>query len=513
MRQAREVLRLHYDVGLSHREIARALGLTHPTVGQCLARFRAAGGTWPLAEDLTDTQLQAWLYPGNTGRPHRRPEPEWPRLHQELRQHRHLTLELLWLEYKAAHPDGLQYTQFCAHYRSYVRSLAVVWRRIYRPGDQMHVDFAGDTLPLYDPRTGAVAQRAALFVAVLPYSNFTFVGVYPDQTLASWVRGHVEAVTAFGGVPRLVVPDNPRPLVSDTRGDVVLHPTYQDLGNHYHLGIVPARVRKPRDKAKVEGAVLLVERWVLMALRHARLPHLAAAQQQVQALVDRLNDRPFQKQPGTRRTLFLTEERATLQPLPAQSYVLAEWRTATVSPDYHIHVEKSAYSVPQGLVGQRVAVRLTALTVECFVEHPRVASHPRAARPGTWSTRLEHLPPHHQAMQKGWSPEYFTQQAQQIGPQTATLVTTILERAVVPEQVYTRCRGLLRLAQEFSPAVLEQAAARAVPAEIFTVKAVRTFCQQATVPPAPPRAAHHNTRGAAYYQAPLPPTPEGGTPS
>ena len=248
MHEMRELLRLHFKVHLSYRDIGQSLGITHVTVSDCLRRFKASGGSWPLAEDMTEDQLRAWLYPASSGRSRTRPEPDWPTIHADLRRHRQLTLELVWLEYKEQHPDGLQYTQFCAHYRQYARSIDLVFRHVYHPGQQMQVDFAGDSLPIYDAH-GQVRYRAAIFVAVLSYSNYFFVGVYPDQTLASWIRGHVDAFAAFHGVPRLVVPDNPKALVTDARGDIVLNPTYQALGEHYHCGLVPARVRKPRDNA------------------------------------------------------------------------------------------------------------------------------------------------------------------------------------------------------------------------------------------------------------------------
>lgn len=500
MYEMRELLRLHFELHLSYRDIGKSLGISHVTVSDCLRRFRASGGSWPLTSDMTEEQLRAKLYPGSLGRPQTRPEPDWPTIHADLRRHRQLTLELVWMEYKEQHSGGLQYTQFCAHYRNYVRSVDLVFRRVYHPGQQMQVDFAGDQLTIYDAH-GTVRYRASLFVAVLPYSNYFFVGVYPDQTLASWIRGHVDAFTAFEGVPRMVVPDNPRALVTDARGDIVLNPTYQALGEHYHCGLVPARVRKPKDKAKAENHVLLAERWILMALRHDRITSIADAQSRVSALNARLNDRPFQKWPGTRREWW-REEHAQLQPLPATPFTYAIIRMAKVGPDYHVHVDRSAYSVPHTLVGKTVEVRMSALTVECFANGQRVASHPRAMRPGYWSTHREHMPPHHQAVQQGWSRETFVRRAQQIGPATTQLIETILNRASIPEQVYTRCRGILRLARDFTPVVVEEAAQRALHAELLTVKGVRLFCEKAQAASADAtetRPGHANTRGAKYY--------------
>ena len=502
MLELRELLRMHYEARLSNRQIAQALGTNHVTIGDCIRRFTTSGGIWPLAPDTTEAQLRALLYPGNAGRPRSRPEPDWVQIHADLRRHRLLTLQQVWVEYKEVYPDGLQYTQFCDRYRQFTRSIDVRFRRFYRPGDQMQVDFAGDLLPIYSA-TGEVQHRGALFVAVLPYSNFVFVGVYPDQTLASWIRGHVEAFAAFQGAPRIIVPDNPKPLVTDTRGDLVLNSTYQALGEHYRCALIPARVRRPRDKPKAEGHVLIVERWILMALRHVRITSLAEAQEHVRALTARLNDRPFQKWPGTRRTWW-EEERVTLQPLPATPFTYVSIRQATVGPDYHVRVDNSAYSVPFTLVGRIVEVRLTAQTVECLYDGERVASHPRALRANFWSTHREHMPPNHQAARDGWSRDRFVRRARQIGPTTTELIETLFDRARIPEQMYTRCQGILRLAKEFSPAVMEAATRRAIQAEMWTVKGIRLFCekeQSATQTPPVTRTGHENTRGAAYFAA------------
>ena len=273
-----------------------------------------------------------------------------------------------------------------------------------------------------------------------------------------------------------------------------------------------ARVRKPKDKPKAEGHVLIVERWILMALRHVKIKSLGEAQTRGTTLTDQLNTRPFQKLPGCRRELWDSVERATLQPLPAEPYILAELREARVSRDYHVHVDYSAYSVPYHLVGHTIHVRLTASTVECFADHQRVATHLRAGRRGTWSTRPEHMPPHHRAVLKGWSSAHFLDQAAQIGPHTHALMKKILAAGVIPEQHFTRCRRILRLAQEFTPAILEVAAQRATRAEVNAVKAVKTLCMMVTAEPSEAcetLPGHANTRGAAYFAGPHEPEPQG----
>jgi transposase len=501
MRQIREMLRLHYEVHLTGREIERALHLSHATVIHLLRRFEAAGGTWPVDPGLTDTQLTAWLYPGNQGRPKVRPEPDWAHVHQEMRR-KHVTLQLLWAEYQGAHPEGLQYSQFAARYRAYRQQVDVELRKIYHPGDQCHCDYAGDPLRVLDPATGA-PQAGWLFVATLAYSNFTFIDLHRDQTRASWLDGHRRAFEYFGGVPRMVVPDNPKALVWDRQHDVVLDPSYAALGRHYHVGIVPARPRRPTDKAKAENHVLHAERWILAPLRDERLVGWAAARARVHALRDAFNDRPFQKLPTTRRALFLAEERATLHPLPADPYVLDEWRVdALVAPHYHIAWDGGYYSVPYALVGARVTARRTATLVEIYHDGQLVATHARVTTPGTYRTAEAHLPPAHAAVRQGVTPTAWLERAAAIGPTTRQLVAALLERAVIPEQQYPRCRGILHLAEQFSPAVLERAAARALETGVDTVRALTAFCQQDQTPD-PPRAGappHDNLRGPQYFQ-------------
>ena len=508
MRAIREILRLYFDLHLTYRGIEQALQVSHGTVAQVIQRFQAAEAVWPLGPDVDDAHLEHWLYPGNTGRPKTRPDPDWALVHQELRSRRHVTLQLLWQEYRQVHPDGYQYTQFCEHYRRYRDRVDLVLRKVYHPGEYLFVDYAGDTLPVVDPRTGTT-HTAQVFVAILGYSNLTFVALHPDQTRASWIAGHRAAFEYFGGVPRLVVPDNPKPLVLDTHHDVVLDPSYQEMAGHDHVGIVPARVRKPRDKSKVEGHVLITERAILAPLRHERLHGWGRAQERVAALTDALNTRPFQALAGSRRTLFEADERGALQSLPPTPYVYGEWRFGlTVGRDYHIHLQHAAYSVPWRLVGDVVDARLTSLTVEIFHQHQLVATHPRATRRGQYATRDAHLPPHHAAVRQGWSPAYFQNRAAAIGPETRRLVTTLLERAVQPEQVYTRCRGLLRLAETYGAAVLEQAAQRAHQTEGRTVRAVEAFCVSLQTAPAPRPAGapHDNLRGAGYFQTTEAPT-------
>ncbi len=497
MQHIREILRLHYELRLSHRAIARARQISHVTVGEVIGRFERAGASWPLADDVSDTVLHHRLYPGHQGRPPARPEPDWARVHQELRR-KGVTLQLLWSEYRAHIPEGgYEYSQFCARYRRYQQRLDLVLRKPYRPGVHCFVDYAGPTVPIIDPHTGT-SQSGQVFVAVLGYSNYTFADLHPQQTTGWWIRGHVAAFAAFGGVPQIVVPDNAKPLVTKAeRFEVTLNRTYQAFAAHYGVAIVPARVRKPQDKAPAEAGVLLVERWILARLRHERFVSWEVARARVRALLAELNAHPFQKLEGSRQSLW-QEERPVLAPLPTEAYEDQEWRIATVHRDYHIEVDHHYYSVPYRLVGEQVDVRITVATVECFHDHQRVASHPRLIR-DRWHTLPDHMPPAHRAMTEDWNPGYFQGRAAQIGPQTAALVAAIFARAVAPEQMFRRCQGILGLTHTYTPAQLEQAATQALRAGALSYRAVKAFCEAAASPSVPTSPTHANVRGADYY--------------
>ena len=506
MHQLREVLRLHYEIGLKDREIARSQGISHGTVADIVRRFERATLPWPLSADMSDTLLHRLLYPSPAGRPPVRPEPDWSQVHHELRR-KGMTLELVWREYRVLHANGYEYSQFCARYRQYQKRLDLVLRKPHQPGQHCYVDYAGPTVPIYDPKTGEV-QGAQVFVAVLGYSQYVFADLHPQQTTAWWVRGHMDAFAFFEGVPRIVVPDNAKAVVTKAeRFDVTLNRTYQAFATHYGVAIVPARPYRPRDKGPAEAGVLLVERWILARLRHERFESWDTARAAVRRLLEPLNAHPFQKLPGSRASLW-QEERPALDPLPRTPYEEAEWRLGKVHRDYHIEVDRHYYSVPYRLVGESVEIRVTATLVECFHDHQRVATHPRLAR-DTYHTVPDHMPPAHRAMTADWNAPYFQRQADNIGPETARLIQTVLAQAVLPEQVFRRCQGILQLARSRPVAQMEQAAMRAVQAGALSYRAIKAFCTDAETPHSDRSTpgSHENLRGSDYFGPEDPPVP------
>ena len=506
MRQIREILRLFHAQHASLRTISQQLAISHVAVKKVIDRARAAGYTWPLAEACTDAVLEHALYPHPQGRPLKRPEPDWPAVHRDLRR-KGVTLWLLWMEYKTHYPDGYQYTQFCAHYDRWAQQLDVVMRQTHRPGDKMFVDYAGVTVPITDAHTGTV-WPAQVFVATLGASQYTFTEVQPNPGLNAWIQGHVHAVEHFQGVPQAVVPDNLRSgVTTPDRYEPLIQVTYHEWATHYQTTILPARVRKPRDKALVETPVKIVEQQILAPLRHHTFFSLAEANAAVTPRLTALNQRAFQKLPGTRQERWETEERAALQPLPAHRYEFAEWRHARVHIDYHVAVAEGFYSVPYPLVQAIVDVRLTATTVEIFRETERVASHRRAVKPGTWVTDPHHRPPPHQVL-GDWTPDRFQHWAAHIGPATATVINHILAQHAYPEEGYRSCLGILQsLAKRYGEGPLETAATRAVEAQVFSYRGMKNLCEKAAKKTAPapvgadsPGAA--NVRGSTYFEQP-----------
>ena len=507
MRKIREVLRLHHVASMSGRAIARSIGASPATMSDYLRRAEAAGLVdWCQVEALSDTALERRLFPPAPPTGAERPLPDWSVVHQELRR-KGVTLELLWREYKASHADGLQYSWFCQCYRAWAGKLDVVMRQEHRAGEKLFVDYAGQTVEVVDRRTGALRQ-AQVFVAVLGASNYTYAEATWTQALPDWCASHVRAFDFFGGVPELVVPDNLKGAVSRScRYDPDTNPTYHDLASHYGVAVLPARVRRPRDKAKVEVGVQIVERWILAVLRHRTFFSLVELNTEIAGLLVRLNARPFRKLPGSRRTVFEQLDAPALQPLPAEPYVFSEWKKARVHVDYHVELDGHYYSVPHALVRREVHLRYTADTVEVLHRGERVASHRRSLMKGRHTTAPEHMPEAHRQMGQ-WTPERLVIWAEKTGPATATLIATVMRERRHPQQAYRACLGILRLGKSFGDARLEAACRRALNLGTHRYRSVASILQrrldeapmtlELELDTAAP-LEHDNIRGPDYY--------------
>jgi transposase len=504
MRKIEEILRLKYEAGLSHRAIAQSCLVSPSTVSEYVTHAKAAGLSWPLPEGINNEQLNELLFPqrGSTSRRNIL-QPDWAEVHKELRR-KSVTLSLLWVEYRQDHPDGYGYSQFCYHYRTWAKQLKPMMRQKHKAGEKLFVDYAGQTVPVVDPQTGEIRQ-AQIFVATLGASNYTYAEAHWSQDLPNWIGAHTRVLAFLGGVPEVLVPDNLKAGVKSPHlYEPDLNPTYLDFARHYGVAVVPARVRKPKDKSKVEVGVQVVERWILAPLRDRTFFSLAELNQSIWELLAELNDRPMRHLGQSRRELFESLDKPALAPLPTQPYEFARWKKARVHIDYHVSFEKHHYSVPYNLIGKEVDIRATERTVEIFYQRTRRASHRRSFLQGRYSTQNEHMPPAHQKY-SDWSPERFLCWAEEIGPETTRLIAAVLETRRHPQQAYRSCLGILGLGKRYTNARLEAACRRALSAGIRSYKGIRNILDnkldqlEVEQPPAAPLPSHAHIRGESYY--------------
>jgi len=507
MRQVREVLRLT-TAGVSSNEVARRLGIAASTVRLTLQRLTGAGLSWPLPTEMSDTALEALLFTAvGTKQGHRRhTEPDWAWVHRELKRSKYVTLQVLWDEYIDQHPDGYRYSRFCELYRSWARRLSVTMRQTHAGGDKLFVDYAGDTVPVIIDRLTGKTRPAQIFVAVLGASNLTYAEASWTQALPDWIAAHTRVFTAIAGIPRLLVPDNTKvAVIKSCLYDPVINRTYSEMAAHYGTAVLPARPRRPRDKAKVESAVLIIERWLLGRLRHRRYYSLDELNATIRELVRQLNDeRPLRRLGVTRRALFEELDRPKLRSLPAEPYSFAEWRVRRVGIDYHVEVEKHYYSVPYRFARKEVEARLTPQTVEIFLKGERIAAHRRGSGNYQYTTLPEHMPASHRRY-ADWTIERIRREAAAIGPATAALCELILERRPHPEQGFRACRGIVRL-RTFGHERLEAAATRAIELGTLNYPSVRSILEhkldrqpRRRRPTDTTPILHVNIRGPRYY--------------
>jgi len=503
MRQLRELLRLKYEARLPQRAIAQACGVGLGTVTAYLQRATAAGLSWPLPADLDDSALEARLFQRAALVPDRA-VPVWAEVHQELKRPG-VTLALLWQEYRAIHPEGYAYSQFCARYRQWRRAVRPSMRQVHRAGEKVFVDFSG-TRPHWVDATSGEVIPAELFVGVLGASGLIYAEATASQDLPSWVAAHVQMLAAFAGSPAIWVPDNLKSGVTHAHAyEPEINRTYTELATHYGAVVIPTRVARPKDKPKVEVSVQIAQRWVLAALRHRTFFSLTDLNAAIRARVDAINDRPMRTVGVSRRVLFEQLDRPALRPLPATAYELATWKGCRVNIDYHVEVAHNFYSVPYQLVHAQVDTRATAATIEVFHKGRRVAAHGRRTGRGQYATLAEHMPAAHRAHAE-WTPSRLIAWADQSGAATGRFVAGLLARRPHPEQGYRACLGLMRLGRVHGADRLDAACARAERLRSYRYRTVEHILQSQQdrlpldEPPARPPLAHENVRGATYYE-------------
>lgn len=504
MRKIKEVLRLRVALGSNLSAVAAGAGVSRSTVREYLKRAAAAGLEMAAAEELSDGALEAALFPAGAASGGRA-LPDWAAIDRDLRRHKHLTLHLVWQEYRASHPEGYGLTQFKHRYAEWRRQAraGLSMHQEHRAGEAVQVDYAGDTIAVM---VEGAARPAQLFVACLPCTGLIYAEASWSQGQDDWLSSHVRLFEFLGGVPARVVPDNLKAGV--TRAgfyDPVINASYAALIRHYGTAVVPARAGKPKDKPSVENAVLQACRWILARLRHRQVFSLAELNAAIRPLVAELNEKPLSPpREGSRRSLFEAIERGALRALPKEPYVIGEWLiNRTVNIDYHIAADRNYYSVPYALARKKVDVFLSRTLVEIFLRGERVASHPRLSGSNHWSTHPEHMPPAHAAVARR-TPDWVRAEAAKVGTATAAYVERLLTGRDHVEQGVRSCLGILRLAAIHPAERLEAACAAALAAGVRSsgyvehlLKSGRTLPE--TVAGHGP-GLHANLRGAGYYR-------------
>jgi transposase len=511
MRKIREVLRLKYERKLSHREISASVGISKGSVSSYLKRARDVGLSWEQAQPLGDAQVEHLLFKalGRNEPPGRAPiDFNW--VHQELRK-TGVTLQLLWVEYReqvGRDPRGLvayQYSQFCDLYRSFRKTVDLSMRQVHRAGEKMFIDYSGKKPTVVDRDTGEVLE-VELFVAVLGASSYTYAEATRSQKLGDFIGSCVRTLEHFGGVPQIAVPDQLRSAVKGPdRYDPELNPSYAEFAAHYGMAVVPARPRKPKDKAKVENAVLVAQRWILACLRNRVFYSLDELNMAIAELLQRLNERPFQKLEGCRRSAFERIDRPALRPLAPTRYELSHWKKARVNIDYCVEYDARIYSVPHALVGQRVDIRATTTTVEVLYNARRIVSHRRSYGPKGTATILEEHRPKSHRQYGNWPPSRVIDWAQSVGPSVGQVVERILHSRPHPEAGYRSCMALIRDAKRYGPGRLDDACRRALSIGSPTRKSVQMILKRGLdrvhdePNDTPTMIRHENVRGGDYY--------------
>ena len=491
---------------LSVRELSRALALSIGAVSKYLTAVRAAGITWEAAQGLDEVELERRVFgvPQPTT-PSRFAAVDCGWIHGELKRHRHVTLKLLWDEYRERHGEqAYRYSAFCEQYRAWEKRLKRSMRQRHFAGEKLFVDYAGPTVAVYG-LGGDEAFRAHIFVSAMGASGLGYAEATRSETLPDWLGAHVRALSFYGASPAIIVPDNPKVGVTKAdRYEPELQRSYEELASHYGAVVIPARPYRPKDKSKAELTVQIVERWILAKLRYQRFFGLEELNAAIRPLLTELNDRPFQKLPGSRRSVYEALDRPAMRALPRTAYEYAEWKTARVAFDYHVDIERHYYSVPHALVGYEVWARYSATTVELFYRGQRVASHVRSFQRGAHTTLPEHMPKSHRAHAE-WTPKRLIDWGMSIGPGTGAVVEHLLVTQPHPEQGYRACLGLLALARAFGEPRLEAASRLAVELRRPTRKSVESILktgrdrQRPIEPDVTDLPAHDNVRGPGYY--------------
>ncbi|MCR5457270.1 MAG: IS21 family transposase [Clostridiales bacterium] len=505
-----EILRLD-SIGFSRRNIALSVPCSRNTVAKTLDRAKELGIKWPLPDGTTDKSLEGALF-GNEKSENRseRRMPDFNYIRNERSKNTANNKKLLWTEYleecKLSGQKPLMYSQFCYYIQKDEEKHRATMHINRKPGEEIEVDWAGDPAHIIDPNTGELIE-AKIFVGVLSYSQYTYVEAFPNEQTPAWIKAHIHMFNYFGGVTKMLVPDNTKTAVNHTKEWYTqeLNKTYHELAEHYGTAIMPARVRKPKDKPNAEGNVGHASTWIVAALRHEQFFSFEELNKAIRKKLEHYNSEKFQKKEGSRKQLFVEDEEPNLIPLPAAPYELSEWKVATVQYNYHVFFDGMYYSVPYNYIGQKVNLRTTDSMVEVFLGQDRIASHRRLyGRLGQYSTVTEHMPEDHRKYLE-WNGNRFRAWAKGIGTSTYAVVDSMLTSAKIEQQSYRSCMGLLKMADKYSKTRLESACSKALEyTKTPSYKVIKNILvagtKEATDEVAHTANAYGITRGADYYK-------------
>ncbi|WP_229860111.1 IS21 family transposase [Candidatus Sulfurimonas baltica] len=513
MKQVRDVLQLHSVMNLSLRRIEGATRVAKSTISDYIKRFKTSGLSIEQINILDDDSLRLKLFPEHSSViVSRRAMPDMNYLHKEmkLRKKTKVTLQLLWEEYKVDNPDGYEYTQFRLYYSRFKRTLNPSMRQTHLAGEKVFVDYSGLTMPIYNQRTGEV-EKAQIFVAVLGASGYTFVHATPSQTQEDFIYSHVMCYSFYGGIPRVIVPDNLKSaIISNNKNGIVVNESYADLNRHYSIAVEPARPRKPKDKPKAEQGVQAIQRYILARFRHHKFFSVDELNQALAPLLDRYNDKVIKHLQKSRTELFEELDKPYLNPLPMNRYVYKQFKIARVNQDYHITLEKCNYSVPFKYIKEEVEVRYSTQSVYIYHKHKLIATHPRLRRIGESSTLHEHMPNDHQYINEKMNPDRLRSWAKNIGEFSSVFVEDAFEEVQHNPQAYRKISAVLSLARIYGKTELELALMYAVRMRTVTTKSIKSILDKKlylaksannTIPPKQSLFdTHTNIRGADEYK-------------
>jgi transposase len=503
MKNIKEILRLVNENNLSTRQIAKSCGCSPSTVTAIIERYEGTELPWQAFKALDEAEMEAKLYPQEINSS-KKELPDWDYIHKELKK-KGVTLQLLWQEYKEAYPNGVMYSQFCDHYLKWRKLRNISMHQIHKAGEKIFVDWSGETMYVTDRNTGE-RKPAYIFIGVLGASDMIYAEAFSTEKLDSWISAHVNMFNYFQGVSQIIVPDNLRTGVKKPCFyEPEIHPTYLEMANHYGTAIIPARVRKPKDKPLAENGVLIAERWIIAKFRNQTFFSFYELNRTIRTTIEDINNKPFQKMEGSRRLLYENIDKPALLPLPVEPYELAIWKHARVNIDYHVEYEGKLYSVPYQLIGQEVDLRITEKAIEIIHKGKRVAVHSRLhGKNREYSTVSEHMPEKHKKAAE-WTPERMIKWAGTVGPNTAELVTKIMEIHKHPEVAFRACMGIIRLSDKYTATRVENASCRALKNRSISYKSVESILKSGLdllpqeEPKEMPPVTHHNIRGIKYY--------------